>query len=124
MSPARRHQGKCEEAGVELRRRQRVPGLTRIVGPDVPILATLDLHTNISREMSDRADVLIAYLTNPHVDQRERAGEAARAMDEMFKGMKPQTAFVKVPIAAPSVVLLSSILVRRWLSFAMAMMWC
>ena len=79
-----------------------------IVGPDVPILATLDLHTNISREMSDRADVLIAYLTNPHVDQRERAGEAARAMDEMFKGMKPQTAFVKVPIAAPSVVLLSA----------------
>ena len=79
-----------------------------IVGPEVPILATLDLHTNISREMSDQADVLIAYLTNPHVDQRERAGEAARAMDEMFKGMKPQTAFVKVPIAAPSVVLLSA----------------
>tara|TARA_R110000772_G_scaffold232195_1_gene343479 strand:- start:68157 stop:69692 length:1536 start_codon:yes stop_codon:yes gene_type:complete len=79
-----------------------------IVGPEVPMIATLDLHTNVSQVMADHADVLIAYLTNPHVDQRERAGEAARAMDEMFQGMRPQTAFVKVPIAAPSVVLLTA----------------
>ena len=79
-----------------------------IIGPDVPLLATLDLHTNISQAMADHADVLIAYLTNPHVDQRERAAEAARAMNEMFDGMRPQTAFVKVPIAAPSVTLLTA----------------
>ncbi|PIW27535.1 MAG: MlrC family protein 3, partial [Rhodospirillales bacterium CG15_BIG_FIL_POST_REV_8_21_14_020_66_15] len=79
-----------------------------IVGPGVPVIATLDLHTNVSQAMADRADVLIAYLTNPHVDQRERAGEAARAMDEMWGGMRPRTAFVKVPIAAPSVVLLTA----------------
>lgn len=79
-----------------------------IVGPQVPLIATLDLHANVSAEMAARADVLIAYLTNPHVDQRERAGEAARAMDEMFRGMRPRTAFVKVPIAAPSVVLLTA----------------
>ncbi len=79
-----------------------------IIGPDVPLLATLDLHTNISQAMADHADVLIAYLTNPHVDQRERASEAARAMNEMFEGMRPQTAFVKVPIAAPSVTLLTA----------------
>jgi microcystin degradation protein MlrC len=79
-----------------------------IVGPDVPVIATLDLHTNVSPKMAEQADVLIAYLTNPHVDQRERAAEAARAMDEMWGGMKPETAFVKVPIAAPSVVLLTA----------------
>lgn len=79
-----------------------------LVGPEVPLLATLDLHANVSPRMAEQADVLIAYLTNPHVDQRERAAEAARAMDAMFKGMRPKTAFVKVPIAAPSVVLLTA----------------
>ncbi|MEQ8506125.1 MAG: M81 family metallopeptidase [Rhodospirillales bacterium] len=80
-----------------------------IVGSDVPLIATLDLHTNVSPKMAEQADVLISYLTNPHVDQRERAGEAACAMDEMWNGMRPKTAFVKVPIAAPSVVLLTAV---------------
>ena len=79
-----------------------------IIGPDVPLVATLDLHTNVSPKMAEQADVLIAYLTNPHVDQRERAAEAASAMDEIWNGMRPQTAFVKVPVAAPSVVLLTA----------------
>ncbi len=79
-----------------------------IVGIDIPLIATLDLHANVSQAMVDHADLLIAYLTNPHVDQRERATEAARAMDEMFAGMRPAAAHVKVPIAAPSVVLLTA----------------
>src|SRR5678815_1278033 len=39
-----------------------------IVGPGVPILATLDLHANVSRKMVENASVLVAYRTNPHVD--------------------------------------------------------
>lgn len=79
-----------------------------IVGADVPLIATLDLHANVSPAMVEKADVLIAYLTNPHVDQRERAAEAALAMDAMFTGMRPKAVMVKVPIAAPSVVLLTA----------------
>lgn len=79
-----------------------------IVGPDVPVIATLDLHANVSSLMAEQADVLIAYRTNPHVDQRARAAEAARAMHEMFGGMRPRAALVKVPIAAPSVTLLTA----------------
>ncbi|MBC8339541.1 MAG: M81 family metallopeptidase [Rhodospirillales bacterium] len=78
------------------------------VGPDVPLIATLDLHANVSHRMVTATDVLISYITNPHVDQKERACEAARAMADMFDGMKPQTAAIRLPITAPTVTLLSA----------------
>jgi microcystin degradation protein MlrC len=78
-----------------------------IVGPDVPIVATLDLHGNVSQTMVEMADVIVAYRTNPHVDMFERGEEAARTMCEMFNGMRPHAAFVRMPIAPPTVTLLT-----------------
>ncbi|NQV84286.1 MAG: M81 family metallopeptidase [Rhodospirillales bacterium] len=78
------------------------------VGPDVPVIATLDLHANVSHTMVTATDVLISYITNPHVDQAERAQEAARAMVNMFAGMRPVTAAVRLPITAPTVTLLTA----------------
>jgi len=80
-----------------------------VVGPGVPVIATLDLHANISDRMVDNTDVLISYRTNPHVDQKERAQEAARAMADMLGGLKPVTAFIRLPIVAPTVTLLSAV---------------
>lgn len=77
------------------------------VGPDVPVVATLDLHANLSPAMVESTDLLCAYLTNPHVDMRERGEEAARAMLEMFAGMKTKKAYVHLPLLPPSVALLS-----------------
>jgi len=79
-----------------------------IIGPEVPLIATLDLHANISERMVEKADILVSYLTNPHVDQRERAAEAAGLMLEIFDGMKPQTAFIRVPMVSPPVTLLTA----------------
>jgi len=79
-----------------------------VVGPDVPILATLDLHANISEKMVKNTDVLISYLTNPHVDQKERAEEAADLMMEMWRGMHPEVVFIRLPLVAPSVTLLTA----------------
>jgi microcystin degradation protein MlrC len=78
-----------------------------VVGPDVPIVATLDLHANVSRRMVDATDILIAFLTNPHVDQRERGAEAAGAMRELLAGVRTEKAFVKVPLMPPSLTLLT-----------------
>jgi microcystin degradation protein MlrC len=52
--------------------------LRRNLGPDKPLIATLDPHANVSPRMVQSADALIAYRTNPHLDQRERGFEAAR----------------------------------------------
>ncbi len=77
------------------------------VGPDVAVVATLDLHANLSPAMVQSTDLLCAYLTNPHVDMRERGEEAARAMLEMFGGMKTKKAYIHLPLLPPSVALLT-----------------
>jgi len=79
-----------------------------VVGPDVPVLATLDLHANISEKMVENTDVLISYLTNPHVDQKECAEKACDLMIEMWNGMRPHSAFIRLPLVAPSVTLLTA----------------
>lgn len=79
-----------------------------VVGPDVPVAATVDLHCNPSERMVESVDVLIGYLTNPHVDMRERGAEAARALREMIGGAKTSAAFIRLPIVAPTVTLLTA----------------
>jgi len=48
-----------------------------ITGPDLPIMVTLDLHANISLAMVSRSTAIVAYRSNPHLDQFERGHEAA-----------------------------------------------
>lgn len=79
-----------------------------VVGPGVPIIATLDLHANVSDRMVEATDLLCAFLTNPHVDQRERGAESARAMREMLGGVKTTRAHVKLPLMPPTVTLLTA----------------
>ena len=85
-----------------------------VIGPDTPLIATLDLHANISQRMVAQTDILVSYVTNPHVDQYDRAIEAAQLMLEMFEGMSPQAVFIRVPMVSPTVILLTStVSVRR-----------
>src|SRR5438132_4023762 len=79
-----------------------------IVGPDVPIAATLDLHANVSERMVRSVDAFIGYRTNPHLDMSERGAEAAAAIREMLGGLRPQRAFIRLPIVPPTVTLLTA----------------
>jgi microcystin degradation protein MlrC len=76
-----------------------------VVGPDVPIVATLDLHGNVSQSMVDAVDMIAAYRTNPHVDMHERGAEAGRALVEMLHGLRPQRVLLRLPLAPPTVTL-------------------
>lgn len=78
-----------------------------VVGPDVPIVATLDLHGNVSQRMVDMVDAIVAYRTNPHVDMLARGKEAAGVLLELFDGMTPDVSFVRLPIVPPTVTLLT-----------------
>jgi microcystin degradation protein MlrC len=74
-----------------------------VVGPDVPIVSTLDLHANISPRMVDAADLLIGYDTYPHVDMAERADEACTQIRRIINGeLKPVPALVKPPMLPTS----------------------
>ncbi|UFN50718.1 M81 family metallopeptidase [Roseomonas sp. OT10] len=47
-----------------------------VVGPGMPIAASLDPHCNLTAAMVARADVLVPYRTYPHVDMRWAGGHA------------------------------------------------
>lgn len=78
------------------------------VGPDVPIVATLDLHCNISDEMQAAVNLMIGYRSNPHIDQFERGQEAANALQEMLGGLRPYSYRVRLPLVAPSTTQLTA----------------
>ena len=78
-----------------------------VVGPKIPVVATVDLHANISERMVGNVDALVSYRTNPHMDQAERAADAARLLKEFLKGKRSQRAFVRLPLTPASVTLLT-----------------
>src|SRR5262245_16619276 len=43
--------------------------LRQTLGPEIPVIGTLDPHGNLSERMVAATDALIAYRTNPHLDQ-------------------------------------------------------
>ncbi len=69
------------------------------VGSDVPIVATLDPHANVSARMVRAVDALLAYRTNPHVDQRQVGREAAELLLQILRGeIEPDMSFISPPL--------------------------
>jgi microcystin degradation protein MlrC len=70
------------------------------LGKGKPIIGTLDPHANVSPLMVSSSDALIAYKTNPHIDQRQTGREAARLMISFLRGtVKPVQVLVQIPLA-------------------------
>src|SRR5712671_2585949 len=80
----------------------------RIVGVGVPVVASFDLHANVSDRMVDLIDAFIGYRTNPHLDMRERGAEAAAALRELLAGVKTERVRLRLPIVPPSVTMLTA----------------
>jgi microcystin degradation protein MlrC len=76
--------------------------LRSALGPDLPIVSTLDYHANVSTAMVEHADALVGYQTYPHVDQRAKGLEAAELMVRILRGeIRPITALAKPPLLVP-----------------------
>jgi len=78
------------------------------IGADAAVIATLDLHANVSERMVAACDAIIGYQTNPHVDMLQRGEEAAVLMRRMFAGLRPRSALQRLPLVPPSVTLLTA----------------
>jgi microcystin degradation protein MlrC len=75
----------------------------QVIGPDVPLVATLDLHTNLTERMARAAAALVLYHTAPHVDVFETGQRAAAVLRRILvDGARPVTAFQKVPMVVPA----------------------
>ncbi|MBB4686761.1 M81 family metallopeptidase [Amycolatopsis jiangsuensis] len=75
--------------------------LRAIVGRHVPIVASLDLHANLSERMFAAADALIAYRTYPHVDMAETGRRAARLLARRMAGEQLKPEWQRVPFLIP-----------------------
>ena len=70
------------------------------VGDSMPIVGTIDPHANLSQQMVDAVDALIAYRSNPHLDQRDRGFEAASLLVRTLRGeVRPTMAAAFPPMA-------------------------
>lgn len=74
----------AEDGEGEILRRVRA-----VVGPDVPVTASLDPHANMTIEMVARADALAPFRTYPHVDMKEAGARAAQLLLERIARGKP-----------------------------------
>src|SRR5262249_22589430 len=72
------------------------------LGETVPLIASLDLHANVTEAMLQHADMLIAFRTYPHVDMADTGRAAARKLALLLRdGTRPAKAFRRVPFLIP-----------------------
>jgi microcystin degradation protein MlrC len=72
------------------------------VGEQIPVVISLDYHANVTPEMVQHSDGLVAYRTYPHVDRVETGQYAARVMDALLaRGRPPGRALRKLPFLIP-----------------------
>ncbi|MDE2008349.1 MAG: M81 family metallopeptidase [Rhodospirillales bacterium] len=81
--------------------------IRRILGPAIPVVATYDLHGNVSAADVDLVDGFIGYRSNPHMDMRERGAEAAEMLRLLLAGVRTHRARVRLPIVPPTVTMLT-----------------
>lgn len=86
-----------EDGEGELLRRVRAA-----VGEQVPVVISLDYHANVTPEMVQLTDGLIAYRTYPHVDRIETGGYAAQVCETLLaRGRPTGRALRKLPFLIP-----------------------
>ena len=73
-----------------------------VIGKELPLVVSLDLHANVTPEMVEHADALIAYRTYPHVDMAETGRAAARHVALLLRSkQKFAKAFRQLPFLIP-----------------------
>ncbi len=81
--------------------------IRRVSGPDVPLVASYDLHANVSDANVSLVNAYIGYRTNPHMDMRERGAESAQVLRQLLAGTKTHLARIRLPIVPPTVTMLT-----------------
>ncbi|KAK2594364.1 hypothetical protein QQS21_007924 [Conoideocrella luteorostrata] len=89
-----------EDVEAELLRRIR-----SVIGPDVMVSASMDLHGNVSRELAHMCDLITCYRMAPHEDTMETKERACRNLIDLLQskpaGTRPLKAWIPIPILLP-----------------------
>lgn len=80
-----------------------IAAVRRLIGPDVPLAVSMDLHGNLTRRCIAGADAIVGFRTSPHIDHRETGQRAARILVRQLRGeIQPAMRFVKIPLVTPA----------------------
>jgi len=71
------------------------------VGADLPIVASFDLHANLSAARVGALHALTVFRTYPHLDMAETGARAARLLDRCIAGERFAVAFRQIPFLIP-----------------------
>src|SRR5476649_702614 len=73
-----------------------------VIGKELPLVVSLDLHANVTPEMVEHADALIAYRTNPHVDMADTGRAAGKHLALLLRTKQRfAKAFRQLPFLIP-----------------------
>lgn len=88
-----------DDIEAELLRRVRA-----VIGPNVIVSASMDLHGNVSRELAHMCDLITCYRMAPHEDTMETKERACRNLVRLLQaspGRRPLKAWIPIPILLP-----------------------
>lgn len=85
-----------EDGEGELLRRVRA-----VIGPDLPLVASLDLHGNITRACFDAATLMVAYKTYPHIDMADTGRRTAALLDKILAEGIPAKSYRQLDFLIP-----------------------
>jgi microcystin degradation protein MlrC len=75
-----------------------------IVGPDIPVGITLDMHANVSKAVVANTDVCVVWRTNPHLDPKPRGRKCAELVYRAAKGEIKPVQWIEMPPLVVNIV--------------------
>jgi len=79
-----------------------IAAVREVVGPDLPIAASYDLHGNLSQRIIDALDMFSTYRTAPHIDVEETMRRAMAMLQRRLEtGEKPKLLWAPIPVVVP-----------------------
>ncbi|KAF2973479.1 hypothetical protein GQX73_g35 [Xylaria multiplex] len=100
------HGAMCVE-GIDDAEYQLLKRCREVIGPDVLVSASMDLHGNVSRELAHQTDLITCYRTAPHIDVAETKERACRNLLGLIsrrnngEAFRPYKAWIPLPILLP-----------------------
>lgn len=74
-----------------------------VVGPDVPVVASLDLHAAVDRALAENLDAVVGFKTCPHVDYEATGARAMTILARTLRGdVSPRIHWLPIPVITPA----------------------
>ncbi len=72
------------------------------IGPEIPVVVTLDMHANVTRAMVDLSDAMTVYRTYPHIDMAETGRRSCSLLRHRLRsGLPLHKSLRKLPFLIP-----------------------